>query len=61
MNAPLPTSKRLRARLALLDTLLPIGAMLLMVLYLLALLDLSSVEWRAFAGVVFVFAVMAAA
>jgi methyl-accepting chemotaxis protein len=61
MNAPLPTSKYLRTRLALLDLFLPIGAMLLMVLYLLALLDLSRVEWQAFAGVVFGFAVIAAA
>ncbi len=60
MKTPLPTSKQLRLRLALLDACLPIGTVGLMVLYLLALLDLSWVEWRAFAGVVFVFAAVAA-
>jgi methyl-accepting chemotaxis protein len=57
MNAVLPTSKQLRVRLTLLDASLPVGTAGLMVLYLAALLDLSSVEWKAFAGVLAGFAV----
>lgn len=59
MSASLPTASQLRIRLALLDACLPIGTMVLIVLYLMALLDVSSTEWRAFAGVTAVFALLA--
>ncbi len=52
MSAELPTSSRLRLRLSLLDAGLPVGTLVLMVLYLAALLDLSWVEWKAFAMVI---------
>jgi methyl-accepting chemotaxis protein len=61
MNTPLPTSSRLRVRLALLDTGLPVCTTGLMALYLFALLDLSVGEWRAFAAIVLPFAVLAGA
>ena len=59
MSASLPTARQLRIRLALLDACLPVATMVLIVLYLLALLDVSSSEWQAFAGVTAVFALLA--
>ncbi len=61
MNASLPSARRLQLRLTVLDSSLPLGTMLLMVLYLFALLDLSITEWRAFAIVIGCFAVVAGA
>ena len=46
MNVQLPTSRRLRIRLGLLDACLPVATMALMVLYLLAVLHLSREEWQ---------------
>jgi methyl-accepting chemotaxis protein len=60
MSARLPTAKKLRMRLAMLDACLPVGTLVLMALYLAALLDLSQQEWRAFAIAVLAFAVVAA-
>ena len=61
MNHTLPSSARLRLRLALVDVSLALATMALLTLYLLALLDLSAIEWNTLAGVVGVFAIAAAA
>ena len=61
MNHTLPSSARLRLRLALVDASLSLATMALLTLYLLALLDLSAIEWNTLAGVVGVFAIAAAA